>query len=315
MADALTTNLPDPGADAAAEPRPVALSPSRASDFKSCPLLYRFRAIDRLPEPPSPEAVRGTLVHAVLEQMFGSEPAERTAERTKAAVRPLWSQLSEAEPGWTDLVPEAGLDGWLSSAEALVDTYFGLEDPTRFTPEACELRIEVDVADGVPLRGFVDRLDVAPTGEVRVVDYKTGRSPSEIFEAGALYQLKFYALMIFRLRGAVPAQLKLLYLGDNRELVYRPDEAELVAFERSVGALWKAVLRSRETGDFRPRTSRLCDWCSFKAYCPEYDGTPPPYPGTGTDQSAGGGLSTTADTSTTRSGLSAGRDETLTSAP
>ena len=30
--------------------RPLALSPSRASDFKSCPLLYRLRAIDRLPE-------------------------------------------------------------------------------------------------------------------------------------------------------------------------------------------------------------------------------------------------------------------------
>jgi len=32
------------------------LSPSRASDFKTCPLLYRFRSIDRLPEPPSPAA-------------------------------------------------------------------------------------------------------------------------------------------------------------------------------------------------------------------------------------------------------------------
>ena len=37
-----------------------ALSPSRVSDFKTCPLLFRFRAVDRLPEPPSPEAVSYT---------------------------------------------------------------------------------------------------------------------------------------------------------------------------------------------------------------------------------------------------------------
>ena len=43
------------------------LSPSRAADFKQCPLKYRFRSIDRLEEAPTPAAVRGTLVHAVLD--------------------------------------------------------------------------------------------------------------------------------------------------------------------------------------------------------------------------------------------------------
>ena len=47
-----------------------ALSPSRAADFKQCPLLFRFRTIDKLEGPPSPAAARGTLVHAVLEHLF-----------------------------------------------------------------------------------------------------------------------------------------------------------------------------------------------------------------------------------------------------
>ena len=55
-----------------------ALSPSRAGDFMTCPLLYRFRVIDRLPEPPSPAAVRGTMVHSVLERLFDLPAAERT---------------------------------------------------------------------------------------------------------------------------------------------------------------------------------------------------------------------------------------------
>src|SRR5439155_25536095 len=54
------------------------LSPSRAADFKTCPLLYRFRTIDRLPERPSIDQARGTLVHAVLERLFDLPPGERT---------------------------------------------------------------------------------------------------------------------------------------------------------------------------------------------------------------------------------------------
>ena len=46
------------------------LSPSRAADFMTCPLLFRFRTIDRLPEPPSHAATRGSPVHAVLERLF-----------------------------------------------------------------------------------------------------------------------------------------------------------------------------------------------------------------------------------------------------
>ena len=55
---------------------PASLSPSRASDFMQCPLLYRFRVIDKLPEKPSEAATRGTLVHAVLERLFDA-PAAR----------------------------------------------------------------------------------------------------------------------------------------------------------------------------------------------------------------------------------------------
>ena len=40
------------------------------------------------------------------------------------------------------------------------------------------------------LHGYVDRLDVAPTGEVRIVDYKTGKSPKPGWEAKALFQLQ-----------------------------------------------------------------------------------------------------------------------------
>jgi putative RecB family exonuclease len=264
--------------------RVPALSPSRAGDFKQCPLLYRYRAIDRLPETPTQAQVRGTVVHAALENLFDMPAGLRTPEPEELPVEGTWGALCEQTPELHDLVPDDQVEKFLSDAHKLITTYYTLENPTAFTPESCELRVEVDLAgegddDGVLLRGFVDRIDVAPDGRVRVVDYKTGRSPGESFESRALFQMKFYALAILRLRGIVPARLQLLYLADGQSLVYTPDEAELERFAKTLKAIWKAILKAGETGDFQPKKSRMCQWCDHKVHCPEFGGTVLPYPG------------------------------------
>ncbi|WP_326835887.1 RecB family exonuclease [Amycolatopsis rhabdoformis] len=281
MPDTATVTTPPGSGDAPVRRRP-ALSPSRASDFKQCPLLYRFRAVDRLPEVPTKAQVRGTLVHAVLERLFGLPAGERVAPRAKDLLAPTWAELSAASPEWTELFAEdeAGeADKWLASAEKLLDAYFELEDPRRLEPEACELHVEIELGSGVLLRGYIDRVDVAPTGEIRVVDYKTGAAPREIGEAKAMFQMKFYAVVLWRLRGVVPRQLKLMYLTDGQSLAYTPDEAELVRFERTLEAIWQAILKAGKTGDFRANPGKLCSWCDHQAHCPEFGGTPPAYPG------------------------------------
>jgi len=272
----------DVGAPAPAPRRRPALSPSRAGDFKQCPLLYRFRAVDRLPERPSRAQVRGTVVHAVLERLYRLPAGERLPARARDLVEPVWAELTEAEPALAELFeggedPELG--GWLESAGVLLDTYFTLEDPRCLEPAACEQLVEAETESGLVLRGYVDRLDVAPTGQVRVVDYKTGAAPREVAEARALFQMKFYALVLLLTRGVVPSQLRLMYLADGEELTYRPDEPELRRFARTLDAIWAAILRAGKTGDFRPNPGRLCDWCSHKAMCPAFGGTPPEYPG------------------------------------
>jgi putative RecB family exonuclease len=262
------------------------LSPSRAADFKSCPLLYRFRTIDRLPEAPSRVAVRGTVVHGVLERLFDLPSAERTLEAARELLPAVWEQLTVDEPEVAALFAEksdddeAGaddLDAWLASAADLLANYFALEDPARLEPAAREQLVEV-VIDGLRLRGYVDRLDENADGDLRVVDYKTGSTPREAFEAKALFQMKFYALVLWRTRGVVPRQLRLMYLADTDTLSYAPDAEELERFERTLKAIWAAIARAAETGDFRPSPSRLCEWCDHHAHCPSFGGTPPPYP-------------------------------------
>jgi putative RecB family exonuclease len=262
-----------------AEPPRASLSPSRASDFLTCPLLYRFRVVDRLPEAPSPLATRGTVVHSVLERLFDLPAAERTPQRAGELVRPEWERLLEAEPELGELFTSDGArDEWLASAQGLLDAYFALEDPQRLEPAERELYVECDLESGLRLRGYVDRLDVAPGGEVRVVDYKTGRAPREGFEAKAMFQMRFYALVLWRLHGRVPSQLQLLYLGSGEVLRYEPDEADLLATERKLAAIWAAISRATEKGDWRPSPSKLCDWCDHQSLCPAFGGTPPPLP-------------------------------------
>ncbi len=258
----------------------AALSPSRAADFMQCPLLYRFRVVDRLPSPPSAAAARGTLVHAVLERLFDVPAAQRTLDHAVSLVPEQWERLVQDEPELAvlALTPEGVAEpSWLANAEALLERWFGLEDPTRLEPAERELYVEADV-DGLTLRGYVDRLDVAADGALRVVDYKTGRSPSELFEAKALFQMKFYALVLWRTRGVVPRMLQLVYLGNSEIVRYAPDEADLLATERKIKALWIAIERAATTGDWRPRPSRLCDWCDHRALCPAWGGTPPELP-------------------------------------
>lgn len=256
--------------------RRPALSPSRAGDFKQCPLLYRFRAIDRLPEPMSVAQVRGSVVHAALEQLYGLPAADRVPDTALALVGPAWDRMLSASPDLAELDP-ALRDGLLADARKLLSGYYRLEDPTRFDPQSCEQRVEVELSDGTLLRGFVDRIDVASTGELRVVDYKTGRVP--FAEAKALFQMKFYALALLRSRGVLPARLRLIYLADGQILDYTPEMDELAGFERTLMAIWRAIQSAGATGDFRAQPSRLCDWCSHQARCPEFGGTPPPYPG------------------------------------
>jgi putative RecB family exonuclease len=284
----------EPPADGTAPTAPVApqrtlvdgvdvlgsLSPSRAADFMSCPMLFRFRTVDKLPEPPSPEAMRGTVVHKVLEDLFDLPAADRTPARATGLLAPAWEAITAADPEVAGMFgpegPEVG--GWLASCEESLRRYFALEDPTRLEPAERETYVEALLDSKLLLRGFVDRLDVTSGGEIRVVDYKTGRAPHADHEAKALFQMRFYALVIWRTRGVIPSMLQLIYLGSGELLRYAPDEADLLATERKVEALWAAIVTAQETGDWRPQRSRLCDWCAHRSICPAWGGTPPPLP-------------------------------------
>jgi len=254
-------------------PLPSSLSPSKVSAFKDCALSFRFSAIDRLPEPPSAPAMKGTLVHRTLELLFMDPPAARTPERA-AELLALATDEMVADPEFALLgLDDAGAAAFVADAAVMVERYFTLEDPTAIEPIGVELRLEMQL-DGLTLRGIIDRLDLVD-GELVVSDYKTGRVPSESQESSKLGGVHFYALMCERLFGRRPAEVRLLYLGAKPQtIVSVPTAQSTTGLERKVKAIWTAVERACRDEDFRPKPSALCNWCAYQAWCPAFGGDP-----------------------------------------
>jgi putative RecB family exonuclease len=252
---------------------PTGLSPSRVSSFQDCALAFRFSAIDHLPEPSSLPAVRGTLVHAALERLFALESGERTPERAAACLVDAHDELL-SDPEYVGLGLDADGDAaLLTRAQELVENYFRLEDPRGITPIGIELRLEAPLGD-LNLRGIIDRLELDEDGGLVVTDYKTGAAPRQQYEQGRLGGVHFYAFLCEELFGRRPTRIQLLYLADPVAIVAEPTDQTSRGLRRKLTALWAAIERACEREDFRPRPSRLCDWCAFQAHCPAFGGDP-----------------------------------------
>lgn len=245
------------------------LSPSSATDFKSCAQLFKFRAIDRIPEPVSGAAAKGSLVHAVLERLFSEPPASRTPGRAFELLGALWEQVR----GDKEFRPEGMTDeqerSWLEAGRGLLANYFRLEDPSKLSASKLEWWVEYELPEA-HLRGVIDRLEERADGSWVLTDYKTGRVPGETRELAAFFGLRFYALVCWRAFGVMPSEIRLVYLADPSVLTLNPNESMLIAFEKQMKAIAAAVNRALATGDWRPRPSPFCMNCSFQSLCPAW---------------------------------------------
>lgn len=222
--------------------------------------------------------MRGTVIHRALEWLFDLPSEGRTHQAALDLVAQAVRELEETSPQEADALRPAPGEPATVDAEALLAAYFSMEDPRRLDPHARELALSAVIDRDFEIRGFVDRVDRTPDGLVRIVDYKTGRSPSEAFAGKAMFQMRFYALAWWRMTGDIPARLQLMYLGDGRMLRLDPDAQTLESTERRILALRRGINEVADSGVFMPSPSRLCDWCSHRALCPAWGGSPPDLP-------------------------------------
>ena len=254
-------------------PVPISLSPSSMGTFTSCPLSFRFSYIERLPEPPSAPASKGTLVHLALQHLMWRPPAERTLAAARADLDRAAAELA-AHPEFSGLELSADeLAQFRADAETLVRRYFELEDPTAVRPIGLEIKLDARL-DGVVVRGIIDRLELDADGELVITDYKTGSTPSERWEERSLAGVHVYALLCERNFGRLPSRVQLLYLSKPERIVTAPSDQSLRGVEVKTNAVMKAVRTACARDDFRPRPSALCNFCAFQEFCPEFGGKP-----------------------------------------
>lgn len=261
------------------------LSPSRISDYQQCPALYKYRAIDKIVERPGIDALRGSLVHLVLEKMFANPPQNRSFEEAVLSIEECFNELLNQEPELVCALDEnikfplvgsatppiENVHQLFTEAKSLIANYFRLEDPSNIQPKSTEELIEFDLNPTLKIKGYVDRIDVSPQGWLRINDYKTGKSPNENFSSKAMFQLKFYALVIFKATSQIPKMLRLIYLKDSQILSYEPDQRDIDFTLSKVESIASQIQDSKTNNTWPTRVSKLCDYCYFKSICPEYN--------------------------------------------
>jgi putative RecB family exonuclease len=252
---------------------PTSLSPSRVEAFINCPLAFRFSSIEKLPEPPSVATTRGSLVHRALELLFHHPAPERTPLNLESAVDAALLEYRE-HPDYTELgLSESAAVQFDVDCRDLSRRYLEMEDPGAVTEVGVELRLEADL-NGLQLRGIIDRLDKDESGQLTVVDYKTGRAPGPKYEAKSLQGVHFYALLCEKVYGQRPKEVRLMYLKSAQQIAVTPTTQSLQHTTRRTLAVFDAVEKACTTGHFAPKQSALCRSCSFQRWCPEFGGDP-----------------------------------------
>lgn len=262
-------------ADPWEEARPKRLSPSRAGDFMQCPKMYAAKVVEQIPDPPTVAQARGVLVHQVLEDVYSWPVPSRTLANAQVHLSRAWRQVTSPEEGrgYLDHMHQWGYteQQLFDESAALLEVYWTLEDPMAL-PEgstAQESKVEGDVS-GVPVIGFIDRTDTAPGGQVRIVDLKTGKHPLPGYEDKALWQLRFYAWVWWRLHGVLPTQVRLVYMGGRPGILEdSPTPEAIERFEEEAIDLWRQIQSSYDRNDWPTRPSKLCGWCPLRATCPD----------------------------------------------
>jgi putative RecB family exonuclease len=257
---------------AMALPLPMSLSPSKVSSFKDCALAFRLSAIDRLPEPPSPHAAKGTLVHRALQLLFWEEdPPGRTPEAARDKLARAVPEVLDGEEYAGLAMPPDERAEFVADAALLLDNYFALEDPRQVRVLGTELRLSVEIGT-LTLSGIIDRLELDADGELVVTDYKTGRAPSVTHEQSRLGGVHFYAFLCEQVLGRRPARVQLLHLREPLAISTVPSDQSIRGLRQQTLAVWAAVEQACAREDFRPRPGWLCAHCAYHDYCPAVGG-------------------------------------------
>ncbi|HOI42568.1 MAG TPA: PD-(D/E)XK nuclease family protein [Elusimicrobiales bacterium] len=254
-------------------PAALAFSFSKLSLYEECPLKYRFKYIDKLPEKPKPYFAFGNSVHAALE--FFHDPSHKEApplEKLLSAFREEWEAKDWREKGYSD---PSRSDADYQAGLKMLTGYYKKHHAAFSPPFMVEYSTDVAV-DGLLVRIIADKIEHAGNGELVLIDYKTGRdvkrSPDQLHMYQKICELDPKLRERLAERYGVPAaslrvrELRFYHVPSLKEYTFaRADDFE-------IGLFWERVLRAADgvkEGRFPARPGDFqCRFCDFRSSCP-----------------------------------------------
>ena len=191
-------------------------SSSRLETYAKCPLQFYVAHILHL-EPRTPpqegfdQLTLGSIYHKVLEDVYTLAPADplsvlpEVAQEIFAAApdeygfrpTPLWEQQQREFFQVLEKTVAALEEARAGYGPYAQEPPFGLHDAPPLTLQYPVVSSQYPVVS-IQIRGYIDRVDRAPDGSLRVIDYKAGSSriSARELEEGTRLQLPLYALAV-----------------------------------------------------------------------------------------------------------------------
>jgi putative RecB family exonuclease len=249
------------------QPLPKSLSPSRLSDFQTCPRRYQHASVERLAQPATYATAKGRFVHYIFERLLQLDARERSIDAARGFVAAAMDHVLTPEVREEIAMDDAGEARLLAETAVIIERYFTMEDPRQVTTEGVELRLGVTVGE-TPLFGILDRLDRDENGELVIVDYKTGSLPNRNYDSQTFANAELYAVLCEEKLGERPAKIRLLYVSQGETLERRVSEVVIRARATAATNAWEKIRRYYDDGEFPATPSKnACRFCSFRDLC------------------------------------------------
>lgn len=248
------------------------LSYTALSDFKTCPLKFKFAQLDRIKTPRSKEAIFGTLLHDCLQLAFDPK---RTLPATEEEILNYFKNKWDPTVYQGNEVEETMV---FSSGVTILKDFFARNNPAQAKIVDLEKSFCIPVTLGrqeYQITGKIDRIDKTPDDSFEIIDYKTTKKmpPQHLIDNNL--QLAVYHLGLVSLWPKIeeenrPVKVSLYFLKHNEKLSTQKTRSDLKEAREKLKEELNSIEKYQAKNNWQPTPNALCDWCGFKHLCPMF---------------------------------------------